>query len=325
MWPEIEAKLAEPPARDRRPVHPHLLTSAKQGLVRRGAIIETAPTPTRGGHAIVTYQRVPMRDSRAIDAAAARKRLLHARYLGWATATKRHPRGLIGPAGERALHASLVAPEVAGLYGVISGAGSEVTHLYGEPVPGGPLDGAAVHLGSRGGVLVGAVTLLFEVKNIRHWIYPSSHEVYQLLHKAAVLQVEHRTERILPVLVCRRRHYWTRQMAIDLGFFVIEVHEQRVQPVAELDLEAFHEVREELGFSTLSMEVGPLPRLVQSLRDAVPPYAVATAARWGTMAPSLVDHFARLRDQYLTHRVRERAFRDLRAAARAIPGAVADW
>lgn len=217
VWPEIEARLAEP-ASTQRPIHPHLLSAAKKSLLRRGLIVESAPTRTRGGRDIVVYH-APIRvgDFRRIEDIAARKRLLHTRFLSWAKASKKHPRGLVGPAAERVLYASLRSPDVAGLFSLANAGGGDVTHLFGQPVPGGPLDAAAVHMGSLGGVPVGPITVLFEVKNVRHWIYPASEEPYQLLYKAARLQKEHPSDRILPVLVCRRRHYWTRQLALNLS------------------------------------------------------------------------------------------------------------
>lgn len=44
---------------------------------------------------------------RAFETAAARKRLLYARYLGWAEGSGREPGRLISPAAERVLHATL--------------------------------------------------------------------------------------------------------------------------------------------------------------------------------------------------------------------------
>lgn len=108
VWPEVEARLAEP-AGSARPIHPHILTGAKKYLLRGGRIIESEPTTTRGGREIVVYH-APIRlgDRRRIDDIAARKRLLHTRFLSWAKASKKHPRGLVGPAAEHVLYACYV-------------------------------------------------------------------------------------------------------------------------------------------------------------------------------------------------------------------------
>lgn len=169
-------------------------------------------------------------------------------------------------------------------------------------------------MGIAGGVPIGPITVLFEVKNVRHWMYPASEEPYQLLHKAAMLQQEHPADRILPVLVCRRRHYWTYQLALHLGFFVIEVHEQYVLPVAEIDPAHFDEVRDELAYTTLRLSDGPAERLIQSLRDALPRFAVTTADRWAEVGSRFVDQYAILRDPHRSRRQRDEARALLRPA-----------
>jgi hypothetical protein len=96
--------------------------------------------------------------------------------------------------------------------------GGQITSLFGEPVPGGPLDDTAYLTALDDQQVPHTVTLLIEVKNIRHWIYPSSSELYQLLDKAAQLQCARPTQLFLPVLICRRVHYLTFLMAQALGF-----------------------------------------------------------------------------------------------------------
>lgn len=323
---EMEARLSD---RDQHPLEPHILTIATRNLIRRRAIVRSIPIETRGGREISVLHLPIISGSNkgAIEDASARKRLLQTRFLSWALPSSKYPYGFIGPAGNRALHMALNDPTLAGMYALVSPAGHDVTHLLGHPVTGGSLDSAALHVGMRGGVPRGAIWVLFEVKNIRHWIYPQSDELYQLLFKAAALQEEHPDALIAPVLVCRRRVYWTRQMGIDLGFFVIEVRNQFVLPSTEIGEVEFEEVRSELGYSSLVQLDGPgrVGLHVASLRDALPPYVVETAERWRSHGSRLRDSYERLRDGDLTDRQRAFAMQRLRLKATLVGGTRMDW
>lgn len=105
VWGEVEAK-----ASDRRwgnlptTIDPHHLTHARR-LLHNELFIEVTE-PTRGGRPVtVLIPRELERRKRNIEAAAARKRLLQARFYGWAQGTSTEP-ARIGPAGERVVHAS---------------------------------------------------------------------------------------------------------------------------------------------------------------------------------------------------------------------------
>jgi len=321
---EIEARLAD---RDVQPIHPHILTSALRDLTVRGEIVLSPATRTRGKRELAVYHLpiVPGANKGRVEDAAARKRLLQTRFLSWTRASSKYPRGLVGPAGTRALYSALTDPSLAGRFSLIHPDGREVTHLFGDPVPGGPLDSGALAMGSRGGVAARAVYILFEVKNIRHWIYPSSWEIYQLLHKAAAVQLAHPTEAIAPVLICRRRHYWTRQMGIDLGFFVVEIHMQYLLPSTHVTADELAEVQRELGYSTLVRLDAPPSRLIQSLGEGLTPYLLSTADRWRSHGCNLVDHYRRLRDPDLAGSRRSKAVAELGSEAATLPGMAMDW
>jgi hypothetical protein len=186
-------------------INPHHVSNALRDLVKRGEM-EWVTGATRGGAQVETLQPTN-RGGRAdrIDRAAARKRLLYARYLGWASGTKRHPKGLIGPAGEAAVRSGIL--ESGAVLPTEPGAGA-VARLLGLSLPG-PLDSAGVTVPiSADGTPGDAVTLLFEVKNIRQWIYPSAPEPYQLLAKGVLVQQARPDAAVVPILVCvcRKAH-----------------------------------------------------------------------------------------------------------------------
>jgi hypothetical protein len=87
-WLEVEAKIADaawPGAPTR--VDPHHLGTARRQLLRGGRI-RVSHSGTRGGREVVIVQPADTSGrSTAIAKAAQRKRLLLARYLGWAQGT----------------------------------------------------------------------------------------------------------------------------------------------------------------------------------------------------------------------------------------------
>ena len=173
----------------------------------------------------------------------------------------------------------------------------------------------------RGGAAY--LTLPIEVKNVRHWMYPSAWEIYQLLDKAARLLAQHPDHRLVPVLVCRRAHYTTFFMARDLGFLVFETILQPILPHSDVKETALTEVREELGYQ-LERTDDPLPLLTQSFRERVPEHAIRTATRWAATAPTLAPCLQQA-SPIITHRLLPRGRGSLIQASRRQPARSSRW
>lgn len=276
---ELESRIAEGYwVGSKENIDPHHVTNALRVLVRGGEV-ERVTGATRGGADVETLQPTN-RTGRGdrIDRAAARKRLLYGRYLGWATGTARHPRGLVGPAGEAAtrsaiLQSGAVIPAAPGAAGV-----ARILNVNLS----GPLDSAGytIPLGV-GGVPGTAVTLLFEVKNVRNWLYPAAAEPFQLLGKAVRVQRGNPDVPIVPVLVCRKAHTTTFWMAKQLGFMIIDMERQFIGAVDE---DRFMEVRNELHFHDLAMGEGPSLRVRDRLSSTVRTHCPEFASTWRTTA-----------------------------------------
>jgi hypothetical protein len=287
---ELEARISEAGYQDSGlNIDPHHVTNALKELVQRGEVIREEPVPTRGGHAIETVQPADQhRRTTAITQAAARKRLLYARYLGWAQGTKRYPHGLIGPAGEQAVRSGLLS---SGAVQPVHPEAGEVTRLLNVDLPGS-LDSAGYTVPLVDGIPGRPVTVLVEVKNIRGWMYPHSMEFYQLLDKACVLQQANPDQPILPVFACRKVHQTSFWMAKQLGFMIIEMG---IQYVGDVEQEGLDEVRNELQFSDLRVGDGPSVRVRDRFRKTVPAYCTEIAEAWRRT----VDN------HYLTHTIHE--------------------
>ncbi len=273
-WLEVEAKITDFPWPGiGHRIDKHHLSTARIELLRTGQIVNPS-LGTRGGREVVIIHRADTtRRQTAIARAASRKRILTARYLGWAQGTPSRP-GVIGPAGERVVHDSL---KESATFRLVNPSGGQVSNLLGYALDG-PLDHAIILTPINDeGLPEAPVVVPIEVKNIRDWIYPSSQELYQLLDKAARLQQYQPTLPIVPVLVCRRAHYTTYKMAKDLGFFIVQAHRQYI---ASVDTERLAEVQAELGFLDLVEHRGSDPQLVHMFANVFTKHASEFSVRW---------------------------------------------
>ncbi|HEX3519191.1 MAG TPA: hypothetical protein VHT29_09180 [Solirubrobacteraceae bacterium] len=311
---EAEAKISE----QRWPsvptsVDPHHLTTARQHLLQRGWMKLSAPIDASGTQFMQPTDERGKKE--AIRTASKRKRRLHGRMEKWARPTSRYPAGLLGEAGERVVRASLDAAALRGMRPVFPG-GGEVAGLLGAPVQGGPLDAAAwADQLDEYGRSTGSVLCPIEVKNIRHWLYPIHHELFQLLHKSALLQQANPDEPIHPVLITRKRAWITEQMSRDLGFRVIDLNKQFVLPTEDVDAEHVEEVRRELGYKDLTRSDGADQTLTGILAGSVRTTAQANSKLWLEHGSKLTEHYETLRSTSLSQRERDAAMNELREAA----------
>ena len=221
--------------------------SATRQLLAEGEYLSSGAQPTRGSHPVHLLTAQPGRNATAIDKAASRKRLLTARYLGWAQGTPTH-KALIGPAAERVVHASLTRAAPRAGYRVENPTGGTADRFLGITVPIGPLDNAALLQIVTDGIPDSTIAVPVEVKNPRDWLYPGDSEVYQLLTKAARLQVARPSIPMVPVLVARRIHLLTFRLFRDIGAFGIQTRRQYISASVEDD--RLQEVRSNSGSST---------------------------------------------------------------------------
>jgi hypothetical protein len=290
VWREVEAKLAERPYLDlENGLEPHHLLNARHLLISQGKI-EEIPDRTRGGETITVLGLSDRRHSETVFAKTAqRKRVLQARYQGWARASKHWP-NMIGEAGERVANESLrtAARETLIGYGLQSSPRRQISNLFGKPIPRGPLDNAAFFTPFDNNKPPTPITLLIEVKNGRRWIYPSAVEPFQLLEKAILLQRDHPNDLFLPVFICRRAHFTLFHMAKDLGFLVLQTKEQPILPHSKIAKEKLQEVCSELGYNLIQTD-GPLKLLVKRFKETIPKHAVEYASQWRETAQVLAQ------------------------------------
>lgn len=269
---ELQARIAEAGYRNSGlNIDPHHVTTALRRLYADETIVNES-AETRGGREITTIRlaRVRRRETK-IAIATRRKRVLMARYQGWSQGTKRHPHGLIGPAGEAAVRAAIL--QSGAMQPAADGAGPVSSLL--DTILSGPVDSAGFMVPIQNGIPQSPVTVVVEVKNLRSWIYPSSLELYQLLSKSSALQRAHPEQPIVGLLVCRRAHPTTYWMAKQLGFALIEMDTQFAGPADPADLD---EVRNELYFTDIRPGSGPSLRVRDRLAKSELPRVISVIA-----------------------------------------------
>lgn len=296
---ELESRICDAPTVE-QPVQPHMFTTARNNLEDMGAIEQTTTT-TRGGSAVGIWRPVPtpVGKKRLTEDAAARKRLLVARWHSWSRASRAdNMPNLIGIGGEAVVHQSLRQAAPFG-YRLVQPTKGEVTTLFGEKVPGGSLDNAAwlTPMNTFTQTPTGRTYLIpIEVKNLRGWLYPKHWEVHQLLHKAALLSAAQPDHPMLPILICRRVHPRLRWMASDLGFMIFETYDQYVYPNERVSEEHFHEVRDELGLH-LRRTADAHPALVEWLSGAPISNIENYSDTWSAVGSQFSKEYSVLRKQ----------------------------
>ncbi len=311
---ELTARISDRPWRGQpKPIDPHLLSTGLKDL-RAAGLVRRVQVVTRGGSKVAVFQPspIPRGKTRAADEAAARKRLLVARHRSWSRGTQHMP-NLIGAAGEAVVHRSLREAAPYG-YRLIQPAQGEVRAIYGEPVPGGPLDNGAwlTPMDQQTQMPTGSTFLVpIEVKNVRHWLYPWHWEIHQLLHKAAGLARTRPDHPVLPILICRKAHYYTLQLAQDLGFLIFQTHNQYVQPSERVDVEHFEEVRSELGLADLQLTDSANPALIDWLSKTPPQQAEAYSDTWMTRGRHALPIYTQLRQTDLAWPARHLLLQEL--------------
>ena len=314
---ELEAKASEQPWPPfKLTPDPDILHRAAEDLMVDGELDVTIRR-TKGARDVPILHMADLsRRKTAYESAAARKGVLQARYLGWSSGAAK-TLGILGPAGERVVRESFKQAAAAGY--VMVNPDADVRTLFGERVPGGPLDTAAflTLLRDATPILVG---VLCEMKNVRGRIYPQSREIYQLLFKAASLQVAHPEHRFLPLLVCRRLQHITGFMARELGFFGVDLRTQYAPDT--IDAGALDEVRRELGYVDLTPSVDADAKLVRVLQRTLPRDAYQVSQRWAETAPSLIGIYDVLRQERADRKRQLDYFYD---AVRDLPTWQQDW
>jgi hypothetical protein len=248
VWPEVIAALSEGPwLRQNLPelranrLDPHILAQARTILLESGSLVEDRATlNSREVTAYLDGAGLAQRRTTAIRETARAKRRLYRSYLGW-TANS----GLCGHAAEAVVGATLdqLAGSVVWLPPDMQL--GQVRRLRGRPLAGGPLDAAGFIPFDPVDPPAGMASFAVEVKNIRGWLYPWSHEVWDLIAKLGDFPD------VVPILIARRIHVTTFRMFKDIGAIGFDARRQWFRRRAgdhSIDPVTFERVREAFGF-----------------------------------------------------------------------------
>jgi hypothetical protein len=303
---ELEARLCErgvvyDEQHDR--LHSHIVTEAVQGL-RSLHALEEVTHATRGSRTVKLLVPADRRLRRTeIDKAISRKGMLYARFLNLSTTT--------GEAGERVLRHSL---SIAGPHLIPMETGyGEVRTTMGHKLYGALDSGAWLHSLDDSGLPRVPFALPMEMKNRRQWFYPIHKEVYQLLGKAAVLQMKHPAQPMVPIFVCRAVHPWLAWMAKDLGFLVTASRRQFATLPHKMTPKLFEELRTELALSDLTLVTEEsLPSMQKFFQETIIAQAARAAPRWAAAAATVEPFATRLRTENIPPADRLNLVRELR-------------
>jgi hypothetical protein len=323
VWPEAVAHLGEGdwisasyPTAGYRSLQPHILAQARTQLLEEGVLV--ADPAVLNGREVIAYldgAGLAARRTIAIRKTARAKRRLYRTYLSWTTTAD-----LCGHVAEQVVDATL--RELAGTYvwlppDYVRG---QVRRLLGRDVQGGPLDIAGFIPHNASNPTLGMTAFAAEVKNIRGWLYPWSHEVWDLLAKLGDFP------EVVPILIARRLHPTTFRMLKDVGAIGFDARQQWFAESgggASIDPDTFQRVRTTFGFFDavlLDSHPQPLPRLrsfftstlVREPEGVGQPLITAQADRWQHVAPIAAD-FTDLRAERMDGDTRRELLSDFAA------------
>jgi hypothetical protein len=301
VWPEVVAELAEGTwIRERLPdvrfgrLEPHILAQARTRLLEAGALIEDSAT--LNGREVTAYldgAGLAGRRTRAIRDEAQAKRRLYRTYLGWTANST-----LCGHVAERVVVQSLESLAGLSLWLPPEMRAGHIRQLRGRPLPGGPLDAAGFIPFDVNDPGAGMAAFAIEVKNIRGWLYPWSHEVWDLLAKLGTFPD------VVPILVARRVHFTTFRMFKDIGALAFDARRQwfaRRGDRATITPVTFDRVCNKFGFyDAVLLNEPPAPhpplaaffdqKLLEIHEGQDEPLIRRAANRWSEIAPIAGDY-----------------------------------
>lgn len=141
---------------------------------------------------------------------------------------------------------------------------------FGGRTISGALDGTYLLSGKQ-------ILIAVEAKNIREWIYPSSEELWSLIHKANTISSD--SCRVLPVIICRKIPYYAFAAFKQIGLLGFEVHNQFFDPsVADCLTDIKH--KDGLGFHDIKTELVYPPKLLSFLTETVNNYGAEYASKF---------------------------------------------
>lgn len=285
-------------------LHSHIVTEAVQGLLALHALDEVTHK-TKGNRVVKLL--VPAdrrRRETAINRAVARKGQLYGRFFAVTTTS--------GDAGEAVLRHSL---SIAGTHLIPMEPGfGEVRNVMGVKLYGALDSGAWLHsIDPATGLPRLPFALPMEMKNRRQWFYPIHKEVYQLLGKAAALQMQHPAQPMVPIFVCRRAHPWLGWMAKDLGFLLHTTRRQFATLPHKMTGKLFEELRTDLSLADLTLvSEDSLPSIQQFFRETIIKQAARAAPRWAAAAATVAPYAGKLRTENVPPGDRLELVRELR-------------
>lgn len=251
-------------------IEPHIVNQTVDEMLHDGTLSKTYET-SRGRRPIeVLVPKNQKGIQTAVTRAAATKRSLYSTYESWAIGNASRPHGRLGPAGEQIADASIRATNL------VLPLPPENRRNYRGHTLDGPVDWIGV---THDDTHTTAGVVLVEVKNIRQWIYPQHIEVFQLLSKAASLQLALPELNLVPILICRRANRRIFAMSKHLGFYTIAMAKQPVGKLNEDEHQRMLQVRQGLGFLDLTDTTDPL-KSVQDRVSGMHPYWPAAAEKW---------------------------------------------
>lgn len=291
---QLESKISESGPFNQR-CDPHVITQALNELSSAG-LLSKRFHPQNG----TVFYYLPVMDTkkkfqRVLEERAYLIDELYAQFLGL---TQQY--SLCGEALETVVRSAFAGSEI---FIELGSKASPLGAFNGRDIPGA-LDGTFIHQEKNFLVAV-------EAKNTREWIYPSSQEIWGLIHKANAISTTRFP--VLPVLICRKIPFYAFIAFKQLGVLGYEIHSQFFDPsVADQLVDIKDKTR--LGFHDVKTDLSPPSGLLKFLNQTIGEQGPDSVAKFLRHKPILDQVAPRLADKKLSNSDRAHYWQLVKAA-----------
>ncbi|MEW5784796.1 MAG: hypothetical protein AB1767_06965 [Bacillota bacterium] len=147
------------------------------------------------------------------------------------------------------------------------------------------------------------ISSIVECKNIRKWLYPESHEIWELLNKACKAEM-------VPILITRKIAHPVRFLFKSIGAIGFEMHRQYFSPHLKEEMEDIVH-KDKLGFHNIYFSLEKEDRLINFFDNTVRKQIDILQATFLSVKDTLVDYAEELSNVKLPSYKRIQIYREV--------------
>lgn len=147
------------------------------------------------------------------------------------------------------------------------------------------------------------IKAIVECKNIRQWLYPDAHEIWEFLKKASLTGM-------IPILITRKIAYPTRYLFMSIGAMGFEMHRQYFAPHLKEEMRDITN-KDELGFHNIVFSEDKETRLINFFDNVVGKQIETLQQKFISAKDLVLYHTEDLSDKKISPHKRKAIYNDV--------------